>query len=292
MLFFKSKKEKAEERMEKEWNDHAATAMGQLKSSMFNVGQVQKFCSFIEGRKYSNHGRDILQSLVEAKLFDGTPLLSKFFIYSSADYYKECSIGMHNLALVAFIDQTGFDVVDMINSNWYDKSLATEQVKYIRKQYMTDDGDVKTLVEFCNKYYKALEDLRAKIAITDKTLLMPQFTKVRWGGTSFCLDVVVRPERVNRIIEHLKPLNLKYLDEYRAYMIDALANASITHAVKGSKVMNIQYDQPTAYCNTYMRFEENHVAKLNREAKNHENKTVIDEIRAAAQKKIDNEQNS
>ena len=101
MLFFKSKAKKEEERKEKAWNDLAARAIRQLKSSMFDVGQVQRFCSFMGARRYSPNGFAILQDLTEAKLFDGTPLLSKFFIYSSS-YERECSVGIHNGAIVAF----------------------------------------------------------------------------------------------------------------------------------------------------------------------------------------------
>lgn len=291
MLFFKSKAKKEEERKEKEWNERGAKAIGQLKSSMFDVGQVQRFCSFMASRRYNPNGFAILGDLVEAKLFDGTPLLSKFYIYSSS-YDRECSIGIHNGAIVAFIDQTGFYQVDL-GRGYYDGKTVQERVKYINKQYMTDIHDVKTLNEFCDKYYKKLEELRARIVTIDKRLLMAKFSKLRWTGYDFVIETVVRPDRLNAIIEHLKPLNLKYLNEYRDYLIGCMANDSInTSTTSPKKIRDIQYDYPETVTKSYVDFEVMHEAKLNREAKNLEHKSVIDEIRAAAEEKVKKNENS
>lgn len=291
MLFFKSKAKKEEERKEKAWNDLAARAIRQLKSSMFDVGQVQRFCSFMASRRYNPNGFAILQDLTEAKLFDGTPLLSKFFIYASS-YERECSIGIHNGAIVAFIDQTGFYRVDL-GKGYYEGKSVQEIVKFLTKQYMTDIHDVKALTDWCDKYYKKLEELRALIATTDRRLLMPQFSKVRWTGYDFIIETVVRPDRLNAIIEHLKPLNLKYLNEYRDYLISCMANDSInTSSTATKKIRDIQFDYPETCTRSYLSFETMHEAKLNREAKNLEHKSVIDEIRAAAEQKVKNNENS
>lgn len=291
MLFFKSKAKKEEERKEKAWNDLAARAIRQLKSSMFDVGQVQRFCTFMASRRYNPNGFAILQDLTEAKLFDGTPLLSKFFIYSS-NYERECSVGIHNGAIVAFIDQTGFYRVDL-GKGYYDAKNVQETVKFINKQYMTDIHDVKALTDWCDKYYKKLEELRALITTTDRRLLMPQFSKLRWTGYDFIIETVVRPDRLNAIIEHLKPLNLKYLNEYRDYLISCMANDSInTSSTATKKIRDIQFDYPETCTRSYISFQTMHEAKLNREAKNLEHKSVIDEIRAAAEQKVKNNENS
>lgn len=291
MLFFKSKARKEEERKEKAWNELASKAIGQLKSSMFDVGQVQKFCSFMASRRYNSNGFGILGELVEAKLFDGTPLLSKFFIYSSS-YERECSIGVHNGAIVAFIDQTGFYRVDL-GRGYYEGKSVIEIVKYLNKQYMTDLHDVMTLTDFCDKFYKKVEELRAYIATTDRRLLMPQFSKLTWTGSRFNIETVVRPDRLNAIIEHLKPLNLKYLNEYREYLISCMAGDSInTSSTSLKKIRDIQYDYPESTARSYVDFETMHQAKLDREAKNLEHKSVIDEIRAAAEQKVKNNENS
>lgn len=291
MLFFKSRAKKEEERKEKAWNELAAKAIGQLKSSMFDVGQVQKFCTFMASRRYNPSGFAILGDLVEAKLFDGTPLLSKFFIYSSS-YERECSIGVHNCSIVAFIDQAGFYQVDLVRSYYEDKSVQ-ERVKYLTKQYMTDISDVKTLTEWCDNFYKKVEELRALIVTTDKTLLMPQFSKLSWTGSRFLIETVVRPDRVDAIIEHLKPLNLKYLKEYRDYLISCMANDSInTSSTAPKNIRDIQYDYPETVARSYTSFEAIHEAKLDREAKNREHKSVIDEIRAAAEEKVKKNENS
>ena len=292
MLFFKSKAKKEEERKEKEWNDLMARAMNQLKSSMFDVSQVQRFCSFMTSRRYNPYGIQMLKDLTEAKLFDGTPLLSKFFIYSSANYERECSIGIHNGAIAAFIDQTGFKQVDLGRGCWDGKTVV-ERMKYIGKQYMTDFHDVKTLTETCDKYYKAIEDLRAHIAVTDKTLLMPQFSKLRWTGYIFEIETVVRPVDLNAIEKHLKPLNLKYLNEYRDFMVQCMATDCIsTSSTATKKIRDIQFDYPETTVCSYTKFEARHEAKLQREAKNLENKAVIDEIRSAAEAQIKNDKNS
>lgn len=289
-MFFKSKAKREEERKEKEWNEIVAKAIGQLKSSMFDVGQVQRFCSFIASRRYSSNGFVILKELVEAKLFDGTPLLSKFYIYSSS-YERECSIGLHNGAIVAFIDQAGFYRTDL-GKGYYDGKSVQEIVKYLGKQYMTDLHDVMTLIDFCDKYYKKVEELRAYIATTDMRLLMPQFSKLTWTGSRFIIETVVRPDRLNAIIEHLKPLNLKYLNEYRDYLIVCMANDSINTSSAQKKIRDIQYDYPETTTRSYVEFEKLHQAKLDRDAKNLEHKSVIDEIRAAAEEKVKNDENS
>ena len=291
MLFFKSKAKKEEERKEKAWNELASKAIGQLKSSMFDVGQVQRFCSFMASRRYNPNGFAILQDLTEAKLFDGTPLLSKFFIYSSSDKC-DCSVGIHDRSIVAFIDQTGFDNV-YIGKCYYDGKTTQELAKYIAKESMTDVYDVKKLTDWCDEYYKKLEELRALITTTDRRLLMPQFSKLRWTGYEFIIETVVRPDRLNAIIEHLKPLNLKYLNEYRDYLISCMANDSInTSSTATKKIRDIQFDYPETCTRSYTSFETMHEAKLNREAKNLEHKSVIDEIRAAAEQKVKNNENS
>lgn len=291
MQLFKSKAKKEEERREKEWGKLVAKAVEQLRSSMFDVGQVKEFLSFIVTRRFKPEDLEILRGLTEAKLFDGTPLLSNFFIYRCSND-KECSIGIHNGAIVAFIDQTGFLSVDL-GRGTYDGKTIQERARYIDKQYMTDVHDVKRLSEWCDKYYKKLAVLRTRIATIDKTLLMPQFSKVRWTGCDFTIETFVRPDRLDAIIEHLKPLNLKYLNEYRDYLIDCMANDSISTSCTGvRKMRDIQFDYPETLARTYTDFERVHKAKLDREAKNLEQKSVIDRILAAAEEKFNKYEDS
>lgn len=291
MDLFKSKSKKEEERKAKERIELRTKAIKQLKSSMFDVGQVDEFLSFILTRRFKPEYLEMLRGLTEAKLFDGTPLLSKFFIYKCSND-KECSVGIHNGAIVAFIEQTGFLSVDLGRGPYDDKPIQ-ERARYIDRQYMTDAHDVRRLSEWCDKYYKQLEVLRTRIATTDKTLLMPQFSKVRWDGLNFTIETLVRPDRLNAIIEHLKPLNLKYLNEYRDYLIDCMANDSISTSCTGvRKMRDIQFDYPETLARTYTDFERVHQAKLDREAKNIEQKSVIDRIRAVAEEKFNKYEDS
>lgn len=284
MLFFKSKAKKEEERKEREWNVLKGKAISQLKTSTFNVGQVQKFCDFIESRRYNTNSIEMLRALTEAKLFDGTPLLGKFFIYKSP-YERECTIGIHDSAIVDFIDQTGFLIVELGLRK--DDTIA-EQVKCLEKLWISDTRSVETITCWCDKIYKKLETLRAYIAITDKRLLMPQFSKLRWIGYDFLIEILVRPDRLDTIIEHLKDLDLKYLKEYRDYLIGCIAGDSINTFATApeKKIRGIQFDYPETVARSYTDFAVMHEAKLDRDAKNLEHKSVIDEIRAAAEEKV------
>jgi hypothetical protein len=285
-LFFKSKAKKEEERKEKEWHNLCVKAIGQINSYALDLDPAKRFCSFMASRRYSSNGLEILRDLTEAKLFDGTPLLSKFFIYSSS-YEHDCSVGIHDTSIVTFIDKTGFCKVDV---GKLDADTVAEQVKYLVKQSMTDVYDVKRLTEWCDNLYKKLETLKEHISATDKTLLMPQFSKVSWTGYDFIIETVVRPDRLNAIIEHLKPLNLKYLNEYREYLISCMANDSInTSSTATKKIRDIQFDYPETAAISYIEFEAMHKAKLDRDAKNLEYKSVIDDIRSAAEEKVKEE---
>lgn len=282
MMFFKSKAKKEEERKEKEWHDLCAKAIGQINSYTFDVDPVKRFCSFMATRRYRSNGLEILRALTEAKLFDGTPLLSKFFIYSSS-YEHNCSVSINDSSIVAFIDQTGFSKVEV---GKLDTDTIAERVKYITKQSMTDVYDVKKLTDWCDNFYKKLETLKEHISATDKTLLMPQFSKVSWTGYDFTIATVVRPDRLDTIIEHLKPLNLKYLNEYREYLIKRMADDSINPYTSPKKIRDIQFDYPETTAISYIEFETMHKAKLDRDAKNLEYKSVIDAIRAAAEERV------
>lgn len=78
--------------------------------------------------------------------------------------------------------------------------------------------------------------------------------------------------------------------EYRKYLIDKLAEASIgTSSVGVRKVKTVAYNQPVVYCWTYSDFEKRHLNDLNYQAKNKEFESVINEIKDAAQKKIETE---
>lgn len=283
MLFFKSKAKREKEKEEKEWYELVAKAIRQLNSSKFDVGQAGRFRSFIQARRYDSQGLEILRALTEAKLFDGTPLLSKFFIYSN-QYSHKCSIGIHDSAIVSFIDNAGFLRVEV---GKLDADTIAERVKYINEQYMSDSSDVVRLTEWCDKFYKKLETLKALID-ADKTILMPQFSKLHWTGYDFTVETLVRPDRLDAIIEYLKPLSIKYLNEYRNYLIACMANDSINTSatVPEKKIRNIQFDYPETAAITYTEFEVMHKVRLNREAKNLEYKSVIDEIRAAAEEKV------
>ena len=88
------------------------------------------------------------------------------------------------------------------------------------------------------------------------------------------ISIDIRPYQVDDYINYLKEHNYtEYIDEYRKYIIEALASE-----VKSN---NIQYDQPKANVSLYTKWKVSYVAQLERKKKNEEYKKIISEISAA-----------
>ena len=284
---FKSKARKEADALNEQWHTLLNTACQQLVSSKYDYGQFSKFLELIRGRDVRNWVPR-LQTLVDGKLSDGSPVLSKFFLLPVAESSVKCRIAVHDSTILDPIKENGFGVVRLGGPNIYEKDVAQQAAKGLFLMEFCDYWDMGRIVEKCNQYYDAL--LKIKDRITSREVIcVPKYTKIEWTGGSFGFETELTPSRVNDIIDSL-PSDCKYLLEYRKYLIDKLAEAAIgTSSVRVRKVKTVAYNQPVVYCWTYSDFEKRHVSDLNYQAKNKEFESIINEIKDAAQKKIETE---
>ena len=172
--------------------------------------------------------------------------------------------------------------------NIFEKDVALQAAKGLFLMEFCDNYDMGMIVEKCNKYYDALLKLKDRIT-SREVICVPKYTKIEWTGGTFSFETELTPSRVDDIIASL-PSDCKYLREYRRFLIDKLAEASIsTSSVGVRKVKTVAYNQPVVYCGIYSDFEKRHLNDLNYQAKNKEFESIINEIKDAAQKKIETE---
>lgn len=306
MLFFKTKKQKEFEELAAKWQTAIYTAVAQLESSKCKHEQSTSFIKYMQ-YFYKNdidnlqNAYNILTKFINAKLYDGTPLLSKFYIYfgycSTTSY--SMNIFIHDESLVKFIDDIGFASVSMYDENLYETKTAALQVGtgcIPCDMWFLREAVIDRIVKVCNRYYKQLEQLRTLLTSTAAVSIIRKYSHLYWNGAMFRIIVDVTPERVNEIVEYLKECNVKYANEYREYLIQQLAEKSLAtkrqfdknlneyHNVK--TVANIEYDIPHSKCDIYSVFEEAHIVKLKRQDKNQEHKAIINEIREAAKQRL------
>jgi hypothetical protein len=284
---FKSKARKEADALVDEWHKCLNTACQQLVSSKYDYGQFNKFVELLKGRDIRNWVPRV-QTLVEGKLSDGSPVLSKFFLLPVAESSIKCRIAVHDTSIFDYINGNGFSIVRLGGLNVFEKDLGIQASKGLFLMEFCDTWDMGAIVEKCNKYYDAL--LKVKDRITSREVIcVPKYTKIEWTGGTFSFETELTPSRVDEIIASL-PSDCKYLREYRRFLIDKLAEASIaTSSVGVRKVKTVAYNQPVVYCWIYSDFEKRHLNDLNYQAKNKEFESVINEIRDAAQKKIETE---
>lgn len=284
---FKSKAAKEADALNEQWHTLINTAVQQLESSNGNYDQFKHFWSFIRGRDVRNW-IPRLRTLVEGKLSDGSPILSKFFIRAVAESSNKCRIAIHDSSILDYIRGNGFAFVGLGGPNLYEKDLGLQAAKGLFQMYFTDLSDMVKIVEKCNQYYDALLNVKDRIT-SREVICVPKYTKIEWNGGAFTFETELTPSRVDDIIASL-PSDCKYLREYRRFLIDELAEASIgTSSVGVRKVKTVAYNEPVVYCEIYSDFEKQHQNDLNYQAKNKEFESVINEIREAAQKKIETE---
>lgn len=285
---FKSKARKEADALTDQWHKLINTACLQLVSTKYEYGQFSKFLELLRGRDVRNWVPR-LQILVDGKLSDGSPVLSKFFLLPVAETSVKCRIAVHDSSILDYVKGNGFGIVRLGGPNIYEKDVAQQAAKGLFLMEFCDHWDMGKIVEKCNNYYDAL--LKVKDRITSREVIcVPKYTKIEWSGGAFSFETELTPSRVDDIIASL-PSDCKYLREYRKYLIDKLAEASIsTNTVTGTKKLRtIAYNQPVVYCWTYSDFEKRHLNDLNYQAKNKEFEYVINEIKDAAQKKIETE---
>lgn len=285
---FKSKARKEADALTDQWHKLINTACLQLVSTKYEYGQFSKFLELLRGRDVRNWVPR-LQILVDGKLSDGSPVLSKFFLLPVAESSIKCRIAVHDSSILDYIKGNGFGIVRLGGPNIFEKDIAQQAAKGLFLMEFCDHWDMGKIVEKCNQYYDAL--LKVKDRITSREVIcVPKYTKIEWNGGAFSFETELTPSRVDEIIAAL-PSDCKYLREYRKYLIEKLAEASIsTNTVTGTKKLRtIAYNQPVVYCWTYSDFEKRHLNDLNYQSKNKEFESVINEIKDAAQKKIETE---
>ena len=284
---FKSKARKEADALNEQWHTLLNTACQQLVSSKYDYGQFSQFLDLIKGRDIRNW-IPRLQILVDGKLSDGSPILSKFFLLPVAESSIKCRIAIHDSSILDPIKEFGFGIVRLGGPSIYEKDIYQQAAKGLFRKEFRDNWDMGKIVEKCNQYYDAL--LKVKDRITSREVIcVPKYTKIEWTGGTFSFEVELTPSRVDEIIASLSS-DCKYLLEYRKFLIEKLAEASIsTSSVGVRKVKTVAYNQPAVYCWTYSDFEKRHLNDLNYQAKNKEFESVINEIKDAAQKKIETE---
>lgn len=284
---FKSKARKEADALREQWHTALNTACQQLVSSKYDYGQFTKMVDLLKGRDVRNWVPR-LQILVDGKLSDGSPVLSKFFLLPVAESSVKCRIAVHDSSILDYIKGNGFGIVRLGGPNIYEKDVALQASKGLFLMEFCDHWDMGSIVEKCNKYYDALLNVKDRIT-SREVICVPKYTKIEWNGGTFSFETELTPSRVDEIIAAL-PSDCKYLREYRKYLIEKLAEASIgTSSVGVKKVKTVAYNQPVVYCWTYSDFEKRHLSDLNYQAKNKEFESVINEIKDAAQKKIETE---
>ena len=284
---FKSKARKEADALNEQWHTLLNTACQQLVSSKYDYGQLNHFLSFLRGRDVRNWVPR-LQTLVDGKLSDGTPIFSKFFLLPVAESSIRCRIAIHDCSILDYIKGNGFGIVRLGGPNIFEKDVDQQAANGLFLMEFCDHWDMGKIVGKCNQYYDAL--LKVKDRITSREVIcVPKHTKIEWNGGDFSFETVLTPSRVDDIIASL-PSDCKYLREYRRFLIDKLAAASIgTSSVGVRKVKTIAYNQPVVYCEIYSDFEKRHQKDLDYQAKNKEFESVINEVKDAAQKKIETE---
>jgi hypothetical protein len=284
---FKSKARKEADALNEQWHTLLNTACQQLVSSKYDYGQFSQFLDLIKGRDIRNW-IPRLQILVDGKLSDGSPILSKFFLLPVAESTIKCRIAIHDSSILDPLKEFGFEIVRLGGPSIYEKDIYQQAAKGLFLMEFCDNWDMGKIVEKCNQYFDGILKLKDQIS-TREVICVPKYTKIEWWGHIFGFETELTPSRVDEIIASL-PSDCKYLLEYRKFLIEKLAEASIsTSSVGVRKVKTVAYNQPAVYCWIYSDFEKRHLNDLNYQAKNKEFESVINEIKDAAKKKIETE---
>jgi hypothetical protein len=154
---------------------------------------------------------------------------------------------------------------------------ALSKCRSIYHEYIYGTIDTKLIDEVIKDTQSIVDSLEKLInsEYNDKALFDNPYVK-GYLCVSRCssISIDIRPYQVDDYINYLKEHNYtEYIDEYRKYIIEALASE-----VKSN---NIQYDQPKANVSLYTKWKVSYVAQLERQKKNEEYKKIISEISAA-----------
>ena len=158
---------------------------------------------------------------------------------------------------------------------------ALSKCRSIYHEYIYGTVDTKLIDEVIKDTQSIVDSLENLVNTdyNDKALFDNPYVK-GYLCVSRCSNITIdiRPYQVDDYINYLKEHNYtEYIDEYRKYIIEELANE-----VKNN---NIQYDQPKTSAYLYTKWKASYVAQLERQKKNEEYKKIISEISDAYSKK-------
>jgi len=185
------------------------------------------------------------------------------------------------------VDEIKFFIDNPFEEYWFDDCIAKHPERKIFQQPVIKHPvqtilDVKKFCEMVDTYYTRAKALKVQLA-DNKTDLI-KYSMLEYGKDSgFKMCTNARPDRVDEIINKD---TMQYANEYRAYIIERLADASIGSAYSNTDIKEINHKQPTARVEWYNTFEEAHLRKLETESLNKKYGDVISEIRTLAVKKV------
>ena len=286
MWFFKSKELKALEEMYDRWKGLLATAVGQLNTVKPSAGKyvhVDQFLQYVNTSWPMDEYLDSLEELVGAKLCDGSPVLSKFYLGKDKNPRLERAVvALHDVSVVEFLDERGIQV-----HGSYPRPAAETYSEEVMNLYIAEWSDVTRAILGCQKFYKEMVRLRGELEGDPPAVYVTSGMSVKKDVLdNYRFVLTVTPELVDKVVGELSKYGLMYLDEYREYLIGQLAEASINRD-NGWTLNKVQYDVPTAECDIYGDFLKDLVRKNERDARNKEHEAVIKEIESTAQKSID-----
>lgn len=255
----------------------------------FNSLLAQAFPNFLNGSTNDFDIFDAGKLIYYHVLPDGKLLRDVFNIVADFGYHSSSFKCMfRTIEPVKFMIDYNFEEYDLFTA-FNEATPLTIASSFVTKPIWTTTvygiSDVSTFLSGIDDFYSGLEKLRDRMK-TDH-LGNPMLSKITFTRRSgFQLYALVNPSRVDSLVDRQK---MEYADAYRQYLIDKLAEASITEKYYQDNqrkivVGDISYDQPKVEVKWYKDFESDHIKELNIQALNDKYKGVIEEVRSAAEK--------
>lgn len=166
--------------------------------------------------------------------------------------------------------------LEAVNLNNHTLAEAFSISRSIYHEYIYSNIDNKLVNEILKDTQSIIDGLESLIKneYNDKALFdNPYVESSIYIRRSSYISVNIKPYQVDAYINYLKEHNYtEYIDEYRKYIIEQLANE-----VKNNV---IEFDQPTTNISLYTKWKTAYVELLERNKKNEEYKQIISEISA------------
>ena len=154
-----------------------------------------------------------------------------------------------------------------------------------RFTHVLDQSDVNELIRKANDIAESLENIKRKYG-THEILFNNNFVKKSINinsSSNICIEI--QPYNVDNYINLLKENGYtKYIDDYRAYIIDCIAAKLIGYCNGGKFLHKPEYNYPSTQISFYTDWLIQKEAEIERNKKNMEYKAIIDEIIVARDK--------